>query len=71
MPRVLFLDRFGELNYMDAAQAYVSCFQEQTRLVIGTNGWDLPRAEAEDWVLKIAAAKPDTLLDLRILGSAN
>ena len=70
MTKILFLDRFGQLNYTDVTGAYVSVFQEQTRLVIGTNGWDMPREDAEALVKKLACSKQDELLDLTHLGSA-
>lgn len=68
MTKILFFDRFGELNYADVSSAYVSCFQEVTRLVCGGHGWDLPREQAEDYVRQIANAPSDTLLDLTGLG---
>lgn len=71
MAKILFLDRFGELNFTEVTQAYVSCFQETTRLVIGTNGWDMPREAAESWVWKLAKADRDELLDLRELGKVD
>lgn len=70
MTKILFLDRFGELNYTDVTSAYVSAFQEQTRLVCGTVGWDMPRAEAEALVKKLALQAPNELLDLTYLGNA-
>lgn len=69
MTRILFIDRFNELNYADVTFAYVSCFQDTTRLVCGSSiGWDMPRQDAEHYVELIARAKPDEVLDLRSLG---
>ncbi len=70
MAKILFLDRFGELNYMDVTSAYVSSFQKQTRLVVGCNGWDMPREDAEGLVRKLAGLEQDDLLDLTYLGNA-
>lgn len=70
MAKILFLDRFGELNYMDVTSAYVSSFQKQTRLVVGSNGWDMPREDAEGLVCKLAGLEQDDLLDLTYLGNA-
>lgn len=70
MCKILFLDRFGELNYMDVTGAYLSKFQEVTRLVIGTQGWDMPREDAENYVRRLAEADADELLDLTCLGPA-
>lgn len=70
MAKILFLDRFGELNYMDVTSAYVSSFQKQTRLVVGSNGWDMPREDAEGLVRKLAGLEQDDLLDLTYLGNA-
>lgn len=70
MTKILFLDRFGELNYQDVTSAYISSFQQVTRLVCGTNGWDMPREQAEALVRKIASAGADELIDLTGLGAA-
>lgn len=69
MAKILFLDRWGELNYADVTFAYVSCCDASTRLVCGSCiGWDMPRQEAEALVRRIASAKSDDLIDLTGLG---
>lgn len=70
MTKILYIDRFGELNYQDVTTAYLSNYQDTTRLVIGTMGWDMPREDAENWIMKLANGKQDDLIDLRELGRA-
>lgn len=70
MTKILFLDRFGELNYQDLTAAYISSFQKVTRLVCGSNGWDMPRAQAEALVRRLAAAGAEEVIDLTELGPA-
>lgn len=71
MTKILFLDRFGELNYLDITGAYLSKFQDITRLVIGTQGWDMPREKAEALIRRLANADCDDLIDLTCLGPAD
>ena len=70
MTKILYIDRFGELNYQDVTTAYLSNYQDTTRLVIGTMGWDMPRKDAERWIMTLANGKQDELIDLRSLGRA-
>jgi hypothetical protein len=70
MTKILFLDRFGEINYQDVSGAYVSSFQEVTRFVCGTVGWDMPREKAEALVRMLAAGDRNELIDLTGLGNA-
>lgn len=70
MTKILYIDRFGELNYQDVTTAYLSNYQDTCRLVIGTMGWDMPREDAECYVRMLANGKQDDLIDLTGLGKA-
>lgn len=70
MTKILYIDRFGELNYQDVNTAYLSNYQNTARLVIGTMGWDMPREDAERYVRILANGKQDDLIDLTNLGPA-
>lgn len=70
MTKILYIDRFGELNYQDVTTAYLSNYQNTARLVIGTMGWDMPREDAERYVRQLANGKQDELIDLTCLGPA-